>query len=101
MHMDLIFDIMSSGNYLNNKAEIDENHNVVCAGRDELHDLIDDDKIADFAEKNNLIVVTRDVDFVKKCCKRKVKIAVLRGNYLFFIEDAKQMFGPEPEELFS
>ena len=41
--MDLIFDIMSSGNYLNNKAEIDKNHSVVCAGRDELHNLIDDE----------------------------------------------------------
>jgi rRNA-processing protein FCF1 len=99
--MDLIFDIMSSRNYLNNKAEIDKNHNVLCAGRDELHDLIDDDKIADFAEKNNLTVVTRDVDFVKRCCKRKVKIAVLRGNFLYFIEDAIQMFGPELQELFS
>jgi len=99
--MDLIFDIMSSGNYLNNKAEIDRNHNVVCAGRDELCDLIEDGKIADYAEKNNLIVVTRDVDFVRVCCKRKVKVAVLRGNFLYFIEDAIQMFGPEPEELFS
>jgi len=99
--MDLIFDIMSSGNYLNNKAEIDKNHNVVCAGRGELIDLTDDDEITDFAVKNNLTIVTRDVDFVKRCCKRKAKIAVLRGNFLFFIEDAKQMFGPEPEELFS
>lgn len=99
--MDLIFDIMSSGNYLNNKAEIDKNNKVVCAGRDELKDLIADDKIADYAEKNNLIVVTKDVDFVKMCCKRKVKVAVLRGNFLFFVEDAVQMFGPEPQELFS
>lgn len=99
--MDLIFDIMSSGNYLNNKAEIDKNHKVVCAGRGDLQDLIADEKIADYAEKNNLIVVTRDVDFVKICCKRKVKVAVLRGNFLFFIEDAVQMFGPEPQELFS
>ena len=52
--MDLIFDIMSSGNYLNNKAEIDKNHNVVCAGRGELIDLTDDDEITDFAVKNNL-----------------------------------------------
>jgi len=36
---------MSSGNYLNNKAEIDKNHKVVCAGRDDLHDLIEDEKI--------------------------------------------------------
>jgi len=99
--MDLIFDIMSSGNYLNNKAEIDKNHKVVCAGRDELHDLIDDEKIADYAEKNGLIVVTRDVDFVRKCCKRKVKVAVLRGNFLYFIDDTLQMFGREPQELFS
>ncbi len=99
--MNLIFDIMSSGKYLNNKAEIDKNHNVVCAGREELINLIDDNEIAGYAEKNNLIVVTRDVDFVKRCCNRKVKVAVIRGNFLFFIEDAKQLFGPEPEELFS
>jgi len=99
--MDLIFDINSSGKYLNNKAEIDENHNVVCAGREELIDLTDDDKITDFAVKNNLTIVTRDVDFVKRCCERKVKVAVLRGNFLYFIEDAIQMFGSEPEELFS
>ena len=101
MHMDLIFDIMSSGNYLNNKAEIDKNHNVVCAGREELIELIEDDKIADFAVKNNLTIVTRDVGFVQRCCERKAKVAVLRGNFLYFIEDAIQMFGPEPEELFS
>lgn len=93
---------MSSGNYLNNKAEIDKNHKVVCAGRDDLHDLIEDEKIADYAEKNNLIVVTRDVNFVKLCCKRKIKVAVLKGNYLFLIENAIQMFGqPPPEQLFS
>ena len=99
--MDLIFDIMSSGNYLNNKAEIDKKHNVVCAGRGDLNDLIEDEKIADYAEKNNLTVVTRDVEFVQVCCKRKVKVAVLRGNFLYLIEDAIQMFGPEPQELFS
>jgi len=99
--MDLIFDIMSSGNYLNNKAEIDKNHNVVCAGREELIDLIDDDKITDYAVKNNLTIVTRDVGFVQRCCERKAKVAVLRGNFLYLIEDAKQMFGPGPEELFS
>ena len=99
--MDLIFDIMSSGNYLNNKSEIDKKHKVVCAGREELVDLIDDDKIADHAEKNRLIVVTRDVEFVRKCCERKVKVAVLRGNYLYFIENTLQMFGPDPKELFS
>ena len=99
--MDLIFDIMSSGNYLNNKAEIDKNHNVVCAGREELIDLIDDDEITDYAVKNNLIIVTRDVGFVQRCCERKAKVSVLRGNFLYLIENAIQMFGPEPEELFS
>lgn len=100
--MDLIFDIMSSGNYLNNKAEIDKNHIVVCAGRDDLRDLIEDEKIADYAEKNNLVVVTRDVNFVKLCCQRKINVAVLKGNYLFLIEDAIQMFGqPPPDQLFS
>lgn len=100
--MDLIFDIMSSGNYLNNKAEIDKKHKVVCAGREELSNLIKDEEIADYAEKNNLIVVTRDIGFVKLCCKRKVKVAVLKGNYLFLIDDAVQMFGQEPPaELFS
>ena len=101
MYVNLIFDIMSSGNYLNNKAEIDKNHNVVCAGREKLIDLIDDDEITDYAVKNNLTIVTRDVNFVKRCCKRKVKIAVLRGNFLFLVDDAIKMFGPEPEELFS
>jgi predicted nuclease of predicted toxin-antitoxin system len=95
--MNLIFDVQSSGNYLNNKAEINKNHKVVCAGRDELRDLIDDEKIVDYAEKNHLIVVTKDVDFVKLCCKRNVKVAVLKGNYLFLIENTVQMFGQEPE----
>jgi len=99
--VDLLFDIMSSGNYLNNKAEIDKNHNVVCAGREELIDLIKDDEITNYAVKNNLTIVTRDVEFVQRSCERKAKVAVLRGNFLYFIEDAKQMFGPEPEELFS
>jgi len=102
MCMDLIFDIMSSGNYLDSKAEIDKKHKVVCAGRDNLHDLIEDEKIVDYAEKNHLTVVTRDVNFVKLCCKKNIPVAVLRGNYLFLIEDAIQMFGPEPpNELFS
>ena len=48
---------MSSGNYLNNKAEIDKKHKVVCAGRDELRDLIADEEILDYAEKNHLIIV--------------------------------------------
>lgn len=100
--MDLIFDIMSSGNYLNNKAEIDKNHKVVCAGRSELQDLIEDEKIADYAEKNHLTVVTKDIDFVKVCRKRNIKVAVLKGNFLFFIEDAVQLFGQKPPtELFS
>jgi len=101
MYMDLIFDIMSSGNYLNNKAEIDKNHNVVCAGREELIELTDDDEITDYAIKNNLTIVTRDVGFVQRCCERKAKVAVLRGNFLYFIEDAIQIFGSGPEELFS
>lgn len=100
--MDLIFDIMSSGNYLNNKPEIDKNNKVVCAGRGDLQDLIDDEKIADYAEKNNLIVVTKDIDFVKVCRKRNIRVAVLKGNYLFFIDDAIQLFGQKPPtELFS
>lgn len=99
--MDLIFDIMSSGNYLNNEAEIDKNHNVVCAGRKELIDLIDDDEIMEYAVKNNLTIVTRDVGFVQKCCNKKIKVAVLRRNHLYFIENAIQMFGSEPKELFS
>jgi rRNA-processing protein FCF1 len=100
--MDLIFDIMSSGNYLDNKAEIDKKHNVVCAGRSDLQDLIADEKIADYAEKNNLTVVTRDIDFVELCCKRNVKVAVLKGNRLFLIENVVQMFGQKPpDELFN
>ena len=95
--MDLIFDIMSSGNYINNKKEIDKNHIVVCAGRGDLIDLKDDEKIADYAEKNHLTIVTKDVNFVKFCRQRNVKIAVLKGNYLFLIENAIQLFGPEPE----
>ncbi|MBI1663968.1 MAG: DUF5615 family PIN-like protein [Nitrosopumilus sp.] len=100
--MDLIFDIMSSGNYLNNRAEIDKNHKVICAGRDDLRDLIDDEKIMDYAKQNHLTVVTRDINFVKRCCKSNTKVAVLKGNYLFLIENAVQMFGQKPpEELFS
>src|SRR2546426_8700587 len=95
--MDLIFDVQSSGSYLNNKAVIDKMNKVVCAGRGELHDLTDDHKIAYYAENNHLTVVTKAVKFVKLCCKRNVKVAVLKGNYLFLIENAVQMFGPEPE----
>ena len=43
-------------------------------------------------------VVTKDVKFVKKCSKQNVKVAVLKGNYLFLVQSFVKMFGREPDD---
>lgn len=95
--MNLLFDVHSSGSYFSNKAEIDKNNTVVCVGHhEELEGNAPDEKIFDFAKNNGFTIVTKDVNFVKRCCANKATVAVLKGNFLFLIEDARQMFGQEP-----
>jgi predicted nuclease of predicted toxin-antitoxin system len=95
--MNLLFDVHSSGNYFSNKPEIDKNHTVVCVGHhEELAGNSPDEKIFEFAKNNGFTIVTKDINFVKRCCTHNAKVAVLKGNYLFLIENAIQMFGQEP-----
>ena len=82
--MNLLFDEHCAGNYDSNKAEIDKNHTVICVGHHK--DLLagmEDDAIMEYAKKHDYTIVTKDVKFVKKCSKENVKVAVLKGNYLF------------------
>lgn len=95
--MKLLFDVHCQGQYLSNRSEIEKEHTLLCVGHhiDLPQDMKDSD-IADYAMKNNYMVVTKDVDFVILCCKRKVSVGVLRGNQLFTIQNAIQLFGEKP-----
>lgn len=97
--MKLLFDEHCAGNYFSNKAEIDENHTAICVGHhDDLHAGMEDDAILEYAKKKDLIIVTKDVKFVKQCSKQNAKVAVLKGNYLFLIQSSVKMFGREPDD---
>ena len=80
-------------------AEIDENHSSICVGHHgDLPAGTEDDAILEYAKKNDMTVVTKDVKFVKKCSKQNVKVAVLKGNYLFLVQSSVKMFGREPDD---
>ena len=97
--MNLLFDEHCAGNYYSNQAEIDQNHKSICVGKhDDLHAGMEDDAILEYAKKHDLTIVTKDVGFVKKCSKENVKVAVLKGNYLFLVQSAVKMFGREPDD---
>ncbi|MGI0062565.1 MAG: DUF5615 family PIN-like protein [Nitrosotalea sp.] len=97
--MNLLFDEHCAGNYFSNKAEIDENYKSICVGHhDDLPAGMEDDAIMEYAKNNDLTIVTKDVKFVKKCSKQNVKVAVLKGNYLFLIQTSVKMFGREPDD---
>lgn len=96
--MDLLFDEHCSGNYSNNKAEIDKNHRSNWVGHNGVLPAgTKDEEILQYAKKNNLTIVTKDVRFVKLCSEKNAKVAVLKGNYLFLIEKAVSLFSSEPE----
>ena len=95
--MRLLFDVHCQGQYLANRVEIEKENELVCVGHHpELPQNIEDYAIADFAQKNGFMVVTKDVDFVILCKERKVPVGVLRGNQLFTIENTIQLFGEKP-----
>ena len=97
--MNLLFDEHCAGNYFSNKAEIDENHSCICVGHHvDLPAGTEDDAILEYAKNNDITVVTKDVKFVKKCSKQNVKVAVLKGNYLFLVQSSVKMFGREPDD---
>lgn len=95
--MKLLFDVHCQGQYLSNRPEIEKEYPMICVGHhpDLPQDMSDSD-IADYAAKTGYMVVTKDVDFVILCCERKVPVGVLRGNQLFTIENAIQLFGEKP-----
>jgi rRNA-processing protein FCF1 len=97
--MNLLFDEHCTGNYFVNKAEIDENHSSICVGHhDDLPAGAEDDTILEYAKNNDMTVVTKDVKFVKKCSKQNVKVAVLKGSYLFLVQSSVKMFGRESDD---
>ena len=102
--MKLLFDVHCAGTYLGSKAEIDNNHSVICVGQNngELPGDTPDDKIIEYSRSNDYTIVTKDIDLVKECCKQNVKVAVLKGNHIFLIGEAIKIVGREPpKELFS
>ena len=95
--MKLLFDVHCQGQYLANRAEIEKEHDLICVGHHpELPQDLEDSAIADYAEKHGFMVVTKDVDFVILCKERKIAVGVLKGNRLFGIENAIQLFGEKP-----
>ena len=97
--LNLLFDEHCTGNYFSNKSEIDKNHTSICVGHhDKLPAGMEDDAIMEYAKNNDLTIVTKDVQFVKKCSKQNAKVSVLKGNYLFLIQTSVKMFGREPND---
>jgi predicted nuclease of predicted toxin-antitoxin system len=101
--MRLLFDVHCAGIYLGSRAEIDRDHSVICVGQhSELPQDIKDDKIVAYALDRDYTIVTKDVGLVKLCCDKNAKVAVLKGNHIFFIEKATKIIGRDPpRELFS
>jgi predicted nuclease of predicted toxin-antitoxin system len=96
--MNLLFDEQCTGNYFANKAEIDKLHKVICIGHHlDLPAQSKDEKILEYAKKNDYTIVTKDVRFVKLCHEQNGKVAVVKGNSLFLIDKVVKMFGKEPE----
>lgn len=99
----LLFDIHCQGQYLSNRTEIEKEHDLICVGHhDELPQNMSDSDIASYAEKHSYTVVTKDVDFVNLCKKKKISVGVLKGNCLYLISDSIQLFGEKlPNRLFT
>ena len=96
--MDLLFDEHCTGNCFSNKSEIDKNHTSICVDYSYLSAGTEDEVILDYAIKYDMTIVTKDGRFVKKCSNENVKVAMLKGNYLFLIHSAVKMFGREPDD---
>jgi predicted nuclease of predicted toxin-antitoxin system len=95
--MKLLLDVHCQGQYLSNRSEIEKEHTLICVGHHlDLPQEMQDPDIADYAMKNDYMVVTKDVDFAILYCERKIPVGVLRGNQLFTIKDAIQLFGEKP-----
>jgi len=101
--MKLLFDVHCQGQYLSNRTEIEKEYELICVGHhDDLPQDMEDSDIADYAEIHGYTVVTKDVDFVNLCKEKKVSVGVLKGNKLYLISDAIQMFGEKlPNRLFT
>lgn len=101
--MKLLFDVHCQLQYTSNKSEIEKNYSVICVGNhaDLPQDMKDPD-IADYAKENGYVVVTKDVDFVNLCFEKGVQVGVLKGNKLYLISNAIQLFGQKlPNRLFT
>lgn len=95
--MKLLFDVHCQGQYLGNRVEIEKENELICVGQHpDLPQDMEDVQIANYAQKHDFMVVTKDVDFVILCKERKIPVGVLRGNQLFTIENVIQLFGEKP-----
>lgn len=101
--MKLLFDEHCAGTYKGGRAEIEKKFTAICVGHhSDLLAGMENPEIMDYARRNGYTVVTRDADFVKRCCDNNVRVAVLRGNQVFLIENALQIIGKElPQPFFS
>jgi len=100
--MNLLFDL-HCGIYLSNKSEIEKENSIIFVGKhDDLPKEMKDPDIADYAKIHDYIVVTKDVGFVNLCFEKKVPVGVMKGNHLYMISEAIQMFGEKlPDRLFT
>jgi rRNA-processing protein FCF1 len=101
--MNLLFDVHCAGTYLGSKSEIDNAHSVRCVGQEkELPQDMKDEDIVRIALAADYTIITKDVGLVRLACEKGAKIAVLKGNHVFFIERALKIIGRDPpKEIFS
>jgi rRNA-processing protein FCF1 len=101
--MKLLFDVHCAGTYLGSKSEIDKDHSVRCVGQEkELLQGMKDEEIVNLALVEDYTIITKDVGLVRLACEKGAKVAVLKGNHIFFIDRAMKIIGRDPpKELFS
>ena len=101
--MKLLFDVHCAGTYLGSRAEIDKDHSVKCVGQgNEFPQNMKDEEIVRFALAKDYTIVTKDIGLVRLACEKNARVAVLKGNQIFFIEKALKIIGRDPpKELFS
>lgn len=74
----------------------------MCWSSYDLPQEMGDSDIAEYAQIHGYVVVAKDVDFVNLCKEKKTSVGVLKGNKLYLISEAIQLFGEKlPNRLFT
>ena len=95
--MKLLFDVHCQLQYGSNGTEIKKQHEVICVDHHpDLPSGIKDHEIAVFAKEHGYTIVTKDVNFVNFCKKENIPVGFLKGNHLYLISNAIQLFGEQP-----